>query len=178
MRRRHSLDEVRAAAAATLRSVGIAKLTYRAVAERMGTSDRMIVYYLPSKQELVEAALLQLSGDLQTLLLAAFGTERRTVDQLAQAAWPVLSSDEGVEAFRVFFEVVGLATRDESYAAFARLLLDSWVDWLATLTTGRTIDQRRRAALGLVARIEGTLLVGQVVGAPARAAAAAANGFT
>ena len=58
-------DMVAAIANVTLRD-GVAKLTFRNVAEELGTSDRMVVYYFPAKEDLVLAAVAALSSRMQS----------------------------------------------------------------------------------------------------------------
>ena len=102
---RYSLDEVLAAATNTALDHGMTGLTYAQVAERLGTSDRMIVYYFPSKSELIVSVATQLGNELQVLLGEAFGDEPATTDELLAAAWPVLSNKRADRIFGLFFEI-------------------------------------------------------------------------
>ena len=176
---RHSSDEiVRAAADATLEH-GIGGLTYRRVAERLGTSDRMIVYYLPTKADLVRAAATALSVDVQALLAEAFGDARRTDDELVRMAWPVLSTPQADRVFAVFLEIIGLSAAGHApYDQIAPALLGGWADWLAERVDAPTGEARRRIALGVIARVDGLLLVRHTMGAEAGDAAARALGIS
>ncbi|MCB0998219.1 MAG: TetR/AcrR family transcriptional regulator [Ilumatobacteraceae bacterium] len=174
---RHSRDEIVAATAATALESGVGALTFRRVAERLGISDRMVVYYLPSKADLILAAATALTESLQGLLTDAFGDERRSAEQLARVAWPTLTTPEADRVFAVYLEVIGLASAGAiPYDRLAPALLGGWLDWLADRVDAPDADERRRVALGVIAQIDGLLLVRQVLGADAAHAAATALG--
>lgn len=157
---RHSREEVVEAAASIALRDGMAKLTFRRVAEDLGISDRMVVYYLPSKEDLVMAAVEALSVRMQTILEQAFGDDRRSPDELLKMAWPVLTKKSADQIFALFLEVVGLsAAKVEPYDRISRSILDGWIHWLSDRIDARTERDRRRGALGVIARIDGLLLL-------------------
>jgi AcrR family transcriptional regulator len=162
---RHSRDEIVAAAATVALEHGMAGLTYAKVAAELGISDRMVVYYLPSKQDLVLAAATALGTQLMALLDEAFGSERREPQALLRVAWPVLSTPEASRVFTLFFEVLGLAAGGKApYDQLAPMLLDGWATWLAERVVGSTASLRRRRALALMATVDGLLLLRQTLG--------------
>lgn len=170
---RYSLDEVLAAATNTALDHGMTGLTYAQVAERLGTSDRMIVYYFPSKSELIVSVATQLGNELQVLLGEAFGDEPATTDELLAAAWPVLSNKRADRVFGLFFEMIGLASAGQApYVELVRHLMDSWADWLSERVVGSRPEIRRRRALSVMARIDGLLMIRRVMGTRAADAAA------
>lgn len=176
---RHSRDEIVAAAAAVALEHGMAELTFRRVGERLGISDRMVVYYLPTKADLVAAAATSLGAELMGLLDRAFGSERQEPDALVRAAWPALTTPAADRVFAVFFEMIGLASAgQEPYAQLAPAMIAAWADWLTERTAGANAAARRRAALGVMARVDGLLLLRLTMGAEAAADAARALGVT
>ncbi len=176
---RHSRDEIVAAAAAVALEHGMAELTFRRVGERLGISDRMVVYYLPTKGDLVGAAAGALGVELMGLLDRAFGSERQEPDALLRVAWPVLTTPAADRVFAVFFEVLGLASAgQEPYAQLAPAVMTAWADWLSDRTTGATAPARRSAALSVMARIDGLLLLRRTMGADAAEDAARALGVS
>lgn len=172
---RHSRDEVVEAATSIALRDGMAKLTFRRVAEDLGISDRMVVYYLPSKEDLVMAAVEALSVRMQTILEQAFGDDRRSPDELLKMAWPVFTKKSADRIFPLFLEVVGLsAAKVEPYDRVSKSILDGWIRWLSDRIDAPTERDRRRGALSVIARIDGLLLLrhGHGVGAADEAARA------
>ncbi len=167
-------DMVVAVANVALRD-GVAKLTFRNVADELGTSDRMVVYYFPTKDDLVSAAVTALSSRMQSLLGKAFGHDRRSPDELIERAWPVLKKKNADRIFRVFLELVGLSASGlDPYDRITRSILDDWADWLAERVDAPTRSERRRLALGVIARVDGLLLLRHGLGPEAADEAARA----
>jgi AcrR family transcriptional regulator len=176
---RHSREEIVAATAATALEHGIGALTYRRVADRLGISDRMVVYYLPTKADLVHAAATALSASLQGLLLDAFGDRPRPVDELLRAAWPVFATTEADRVAAIFLEVIGLAAAGaEPFDELAPALMSAWVAWLADRVAAPSPVARREGALGIVARIDGLLVIRRTLGPEAADTAARSLGIT
>lgn len=175
---RHSRDDVVEAAASIALRDGMARLTYRRVAEELGISDRMVVYYLPSKEDLVLAAVGALSVRMQTILEQAFGDEHRSPDELLKMAWPVLTNRSADRIFALFLEVVGLsAAKVEPYEQISKSILDGWIRWLSDRIDAPTERDRRRGALAVIAQIDGLLLLRHGHGAGAADEAARALGL-
>jgi AcrR family transcriptional regulator len=169
---RHSREEIVAAAAEVALARGIAEVTFGKVAAHLGISDRMVVYYLPTKHDLVLAAASAIAADLQAVLDEAFGSARRDPDALVRAAWPVLTAPTSDRVFAVFFEIIGLAAAGRSpFDQLATAMMGAWADWLADRTTGSTPDLRRQRALAVMATLDGLLVLRQTLGADAADAA-------
>ena len=175
---RHSRDDVVEAAAFIALRDGMAKLTFGRVAEELGISDRMVVYYLPSKEDLVLAAVGALSVRMQTILEQAFGDDRRSPDELLKMAWPVLTKKSADQIFALFLEVVGLsAAKVDPYDRISKSILDGWIRWLSDRIDSSAERDRRRGALGVIARIDGLLLLRHGHGVAAADEAARALGL-
>ena len=156
---------------------GLAKLTFQRVAEELGTSDRMVVYYFPTKEDLVMAAVTSLSARMQLLLGQAFGNEPQAPDVLLRMAWPVFKKKNADRIFQVFLELVGYsAAKIEPYRSIVRAILEEWVKWLSERVDAKTNQERRRQALGIVARVDGLLLLRHGMGTAAADDAAHALG--
>ncbi|HEY5153519.1 MAG TPA: TetR/AcrR family transcriptional regulator [Acidimicrobiales bacterium] len=177
---RHSAEEILEAAVAITLESGLTALTYSRVGERLGISDRTVVYYFPSKLELINAVADALVTDMVLLLEEAFGSEPLSQKELMKRAWPALTTASADKVFSLYFEIVGLATSGQApYDTLATGLVAGWVDWLEPRMLGGSADVRRRRALATVAQIDGLLLVRHVLGAaPGDAAAREAGIFS
>ena len=176
---RHDRDEMLAAAMRVALADGLGALTFRRVAHELGASDRMVVYYFPTKSDLVVAVVTALGAQLQATLEVAFGPDPLDADELMRRAWPVLASASAATVFHRFFEIIGLALAGQApYAELAPLLLDGWIDWLAERVRASTATQRRAIAASVVSRLDGLLLLQSVSGTRTARAAARELGIT
>lgn len=175
MGHKYSREEmVVAVANVTLRD-GVSKLTFRNVADELETSDRMVVYYFPAKEDLVLAAVGALSSRMQSLLEEAFGNDRRSPDELIKRAWPTLKRKSADRIFQVFLELIGLSVSGiDPYDKITRNILHEWADWLSERVDAPSRPERRRLALGVIARVDGLLLLRHGLGAAAADEAARA----
>ena len=170
---RHSPDEILEAAVAVALESGMAALTFSRVGAELGISARTVVYYFPTKLDLVLAVAGALAADVERMLEDAFGSEPLTPKDLVVRAWPVLTTPAADRVFTLYFEIVGLAASGKApYDVLAPGLVEGWVAWLAPRVLGSTPDVRRRRALATVAQVDGLLLIRLVLGAEAADAAA------
>ena len=164
---KHAKDELLAAAVAVAREEGLRQLSFGRVAKRAGTNDRTVVYYFPSKDQLVGAVLLALSRDLEARLSAVGDERRRGHLDLLAVAWPVLAHPDADAVFALFFEASGLAAaRTVPYDTVVPALVSAWLDWAEARLSG-TGPSRRAEAEAAVAVFDGLLLLRQLMGAEA-----------
>jgi AcrR family transcriptional regulator len=156
---------------------GVGALTFGRLAKRMGTSDRVIVYYFPSKSTLVSDVLVEIGNQLQAVLATAFTEPAAGHRQLAKAAYRVLARDDTDAIFAVYFEACGLAAAGaQPFGDLAAALVEGWVTWLSGFFRGNP-NQRRAEAEATLALIDGVLLMRQLAGAQAADRAAKALGM-
>lgn len=180
MGHKHTKDDILAGALATAHADGLSKLSFGRVAKRLGISDRTVVYYFPSKADLIGEVIVSVGLELQATLALVFQSEGDTdvgghLDLVA-AAWPVLATPEADSMFRMFFEANGLAAAGiEPYQTLVPQLVNGWIDWVMSFLNGR--DSGRRAeAEAAIAVLDGLLLVRLLAGPDAGDRAAATLG--
>jgi AcrR family transcriptional regulator len=175
---RHSRDEILEGAVAAAFADGLSTLTFGRVASRLGTSDRIIVYYFPTKDELVTAVLVSLGTQLQATLASSLTSRVSGHVELACAAWPLLATTEADPIFALFFEALGLAASGrDPYRTIAPSLVEAWIDWMSTFVTGSP-SRRRSEAEAAIALLDGLLLLRQMAGPVAAERAARQLGIT
>ncbi len=174
---RHSRDEILAAALEAAMAEGLSQLTFGRLAKRIGVSDRVIVYYFPTKDDLIREVLATLGSRLQVELASAFTSPAEDHLELARAAWPHLARAEVDPVFAIFFEFNGLAAAGrEPYRTLATQLVAGWSSWLESFFTG-TPSRRRTEAETTLALIDGLLLLRQLAGPEAGTRAAKRMGI-
>ncbi|MCU0296631.1 MAG: TetR/AcrR family transcriptional regulator [Candidatus Nanopelagicales bacterium] len=175
---RHRREDMLEAAKEIARSDGLGALSFGRVARQLGTNDRTVVYYFPSKAELIGAVLVSLGEDLQDLLAEAFVEEPLPPSDLGRRAWKVLARDETQPIFALFFEILGQAAVGASpFVDLAPLLVNDWLRWLEPRIAIADPDRRHCAALALLAQIDGLLLLRTAAGSDAAHDAAGVLGF-
>jgi AcrR family transcriptional regulator len=164
MARKHAKREILEGALATALDVGMSQLSFGRVAARVGINDRTVVYYFPTKDELVREVLAALVERVQAALAAAFVSPAPSHLELLRAAWPVLARTTLDRAFALFFEAIGLAAAGRApYASIVPGFVEAWIAWAAELIDGSP-SVRRAEAEAAIAVVDGLLLVRQMAG--------------
>lgn len=167
MGHKHSKDDILAGALDVALEHGLSQLTYGRVGKRLGMGDRTVVYYFPSKEDLVTEVLLAIGLRLQETLAVAFAAPAADHVELLRAAWPVLADERVDPMFALFFEANGLAAAGRApYATLVPLLVEGWIAWVSEFLEG-SADERRVEAETAIAVIDGLLLLRQLGGAEA-----------
>lgn len=174
---KYDRDELLDAAVVAALDDGVGRLTFGRLAKRIGINDRSIVYYFPTKGDLVTEVVVALGGRFQVLLDEAFGDERLEPVDVVRRAWPVLTSPDADPVFRIYFELVGLAAAGTApFDELTPALIDQWIGWLAPRVAGGSDAERRANATAAVALVDGLLLLHHAAGADTARAAAARLG--
>jgi AcrR family transcriptional regulator len=178
MGHKHTHDEILAGALASAFDGGLSQVTFGRVAKHLGINDRIVVYYFPTKDELVSEVLLSLGLQLQQTLAAAFTAPAADHLAMARAAWPVLARPGSDPVLALFFEANGLAAAGRApYRTVVPQLVEAWVAWAAELLDGPP-SRRRAEAEAAIALLDGLLLLRQLAGPGAARRAARRLGVT
>lgn len=149
-------QEIVLAVAGHLVREGFANSGIRALAESAGISDRMLMYYFETKEELIASALLVLaesmSAGLDALLPRRPVAAATIVDAMVQAA----AHEDQKAVLRLWFEIIGLAIRgQEPYRSTVSRILAQWELWISD----RLRPGQKEQAATVLAQIEGLLML-------------------
>jgi AcrR family transcriptional regulator len=169
---RHSRERLLEGALQVVLESGLSRLSFGRVAAHLGISDRTVVYYFPTKEQLAADVVAVLGHRLQTTLDVAVDGPAPDHIALLRAAWPVLTHPDADRTFALFFEAVGLAAAGRRpYDTLVPALVDGWIDWAADHLTGPAAE-RQAEARATVAVADGLLLLRRIAGPDAAASAA------
>jgi AcrR family transcriptional regulator len=165
MGHKHTKADILEGALAAAFDDGLSQLTFGRLAKRLGISDRIIVYYFPTKDDLISEVVVSMGVRLQETLAEAFTSPAADYIGLVRAAWPVLARPDADPVFALFFEANGLATAGrDPYRTLVPQLVEMWIDWAAQFMQG-TESQRRTEAETAIATMDGLLLLRLLGGA-------------
>jgi AcrR family transcriptional regulator len=137
---------------------GVADLSLRPLAAKVGSKARLLIYHFRSKDSLVSEAMIVVRDRVQKAFAAMVENGRgHTASQIVRAFWRWATSKQHERYLRLFFEVHGLALQKPArYGRYLEGAVSTWVEMMATVLPG-TIALSRRRALA-------TLVVSSVVG--------------
>ena len=164
MGHRHTKEEILAGALEVALADGLSRLSFGRVGRHLGISDRTVVYYFPTKDDLAAEVVVAVGLRLQATLDEAVATSASDHLELVSRAWPALTDPAADATFALFFEANGLAVaRRSPYDQLVPALVEAWIEWAATRLEG-TPKRRRAEAEATVALADGLLLLRQLAG--------------
>jgi len=137
-------------------SDGLSALALRAAAARLGTSDRMLLYYFGSKSALVIAVLTRISERLAVRMAEAAPSGRLLPAPFLTWAWTLFADAEIEPSLKIWAEIASLGARgEEPYRQFAAATVASWLEWIEQRLDMKPGAARTKTAASLLAIIEG-----------------------
>lgn len=140
---------------------GVSQLSLRPLAQAVGCSPRLLLYFFSSKEELV-TEVLAAAGMRQRALVNRLQTEHMaTPAQACREIWKAISEPKSEPLFRLFFEVYGLALQDRKrYASFLKRVVSDWVQFIAQPMAAAGLNQADAQAYAtlILAAFRGFLL--------------------
>jgi len=119
------------AAMAHVLAHGMGDLSLRAIAEALGTSHRMLIYYFGSADGFWEA-LLRRIRHAELHVRPALAADAADPARVLELAWERYSADSYLPIIQLLFEIYGRAIRDrERFQAFLDDVVGSWMGAMA-----------------------------------------------
>lgn len=137
---------------------GVADLSLRPLAAKVGSKARLLVYHFGSKDALITDAMLVIRERVRENFAALVrNSSARKPSEIVLAFWAWATSKQHERYLRLFFEVHGLALQNpKQYGRYLEGAFTSWVGLMGAILP-ETLSRTERRALA-------SLAVGTVVG--------------
>jgi len=138
---------------------GLSASSLRPLAEAVGTSDRMLLYYFRDKAELISAVLERISARFAAHLQSALAGRPLAYEALRGKVLKIVLAREAWPYMSVWLEIAARAARgDPFYRAVGEQLATGFLAFTEArlAVPGR---RRRAEALRLLTDVEGTMLL-------------------
>lgn len=137
---------------------GLQAASLRPLAAEAGTSDRMLLYYFENKDELIEAILVSIAGQLQVLLDHAIPRPMPRKTLLPELLRLIRRPD--VRPYlQLWIELAGRSGRgEEPFRRIAGAISDGFLLWTKSRLGGRIAKQGDAPAAELLCLLEGAVL--------------------
>jgi len=139
---------------------GVAQIPLRDLAARLGTSDRMLLYYFDDKTDLVEAAIAELSARMGAMLAEVTPADRRPPAEVLESTARFLLSSPVAPFMNVWADIAARGGRGEApFQAMAARSVESSLAWLDGQLAIADDRARRTAASTILAVVEGVRMI-------------------
>ena len=146
-RHAHRRPELLSAATDYVFEHGLAGLTIRPLAKELGITHRGLLHHFGSKEQLVSEILHELRGRDRQRIAEAGGRLTATGEDPIMIAWKRMSGEPYFNYWRAYFEVFGIALRDEArYGHFLDGFVAEWLELLSPLLIDAGCPPGREAA--------------------------------
>jgi AcrR family transcriptional regulator len=135
---------------------GVAQIPLRELAARLGTSDRMLLYYFADKADLIRCSLDIVSARLAAALAGSLVGGAKAPAVLAEEALRLLLSDALSPYMAVWGDLVARAGRgEEPFRAVAGTIMAGWQAWTESRLDGVAEAERPGVAAAILVLLEG-----------------------
>lgn len=142
---------------------GLDALSLRPAAARLGTSDRMLLYYFGTKAALISDTLADVSGRLATKLATASFPSRLSPPQMIEIAAKLLAQPEVRPFMALWTEIVARAVRgDDAFREVADHTIKAWLNWIAIRTEFPAGIDPQHGAAAILTVVEGISTFGML----------------
>ncbi len=147
------------AVSAHLLERGLGETGVRRLAEVAGTSDRMLLYYFETKEELLAAALAAIATGIADAIAALLGGQPLPPARAAEAIWAMAKETQPTRGLRLWLELSSRAGRgDATCRDVVERIRSDWVDWIGGLLDVPEAERDALAAL-VMACVDGQLVL-------------------
>lgn len=142
-------------------SHGVIDLALRPLARAVHASPRLLLYRFKSKDDLLMQVVGRLRERQRQLFERVRQQQAKTAVDACRAAWDIMSAPKAEPAFRLFFEIYGLALKEpRRYASFMSSAIADWLAYIEGpfIEAGHTRDDARAIATVVLAGYRGFML--------------------
>jgi AcrR family transcriptional regulator len=140
---------------------GVADLSLRPLAAKIGSKARLLIYHFDSKESLVSEAMIVVRDRVQKTFATMVENGRgHSESQIIRAFWRWATSKQHERYLRLFFEVHGLALQKPArYGGYLEGAVSTWVEMMAVVLPARlSLPKRRSLATLAVSTVVGLLM--------------------
>jgi AcrR family transcriptional regulator len=139
--------------------VGLGDIGLRRLAEVAGTSDRMLLYYFGSKDDLVRAVLTGIGAGLAETLAGLLGTTPLPPAKALGMLWQTLKGDAASNSLRLWLELSSRASRgDPLFGAIVTEMAEGWIAWTSAILDVPEADKTALAVV-IMSAVDGQLVL-------------------
>lgn len=141
---------------------GLADLSLRPMAKALGTSDRMLLYYFGTKDELVAAVVDRAADGLAGALELVLPDLSRSPKAFVEGIWGLLTDPAAEGVVDLFLELFVLTRRrGEPYASASARVIDRWLELAAPALVTMGVPARRADGVvaAALAQLDGGILL-------------------
>ncbi len=155
-------DELLDGAVAWTIEHGLADLSLRPMAKALGTSDRMLLYYFGTKDELVAAVVDRAADGLAAALELVLPELSRSPKAFVDGIWGLLTDPAAQGVVDLFLELFVLTRRrGEPYASASARVIERWLELGAPALVAMRVPSRQAPGVvaATLAQLDGGILL-------------------